>query len=349
MRPFILNSNRKEGEAPEILSFCEYKITALQEDILTIIGKKLQDYITRNEQIPINQMGDPCIEISCNDLGLSRKTVRLIHDCVNLLSKSIIKKIVEDNNQEETYETENFINSVRYIRGTNRIEISINPRMFDFFTNYGKGERDTNFSYKIALSLRSNYTKRIYKLICSLADSFTEYNYPIEQFRKDFIIPKSYTNTHIRDKILRPAESQIRKSNSPVWFQFELECKKPEEGKKPKADTITIAIENLPKEKKDAPYYRYMFLYRFISNIYENHEDPTLPVKIIRVISEIGKKEDAFERCFEENERILEGKQSREKGEEYIREMIETEYGIKFEKTKDGVFSVEHNADLNEM
>ena len=347
MQPFILN--RRKGDTPEILSFCEYKISALQEDILTIIGNKLQDFITRNEQIPLTPTGDARIEISCADLGISCKTVRFMNECINLLYKRIIKKIVDNNNQEETYETYSFLNTIRDIKGTDSIEVCIAPCMIDFFTNYGIGERDTKFSYKIALSLRSNYTKRIYKLICSLADSFIEYNYPIEQFRKDFMIPMSYTNTHIRDRILRPAESQIRKSNSTVWFQFKMECKKPEEGKKPKADTITIAIENLPKEKKDEPNYRYMFLYRFISNIYENHEDPMLPVKIIRIISEIGKKEDAFERCFEENEKILAGKQSREKGEENIREMIETEYGIKFEKTKDGVFSVEHNADLNEM
>ena len=48
-----------------------------------------------------------------------------------------------------------------------------------------------------------------------------------------------------------------------------------------------------------------MFIHPFISNAYENNEGPTLPAKIIKKILDLGKIVDTFDKCFEENESIL--------------------------------------------
>ena len=64
-------------------------------------------------------------------------------------------------------------------------------------------------------------TKRIYKMISAYKDK-TRYEYPIETFRKDFNIGKSYSNSQIGKQILEPAMKRIKESNSDVWFDYEL-------------------------------------------------------------------------------------------------------------------------------
>ena len=131
------------------------------------------------------------------------------------------------------------ITTIHDIKNTNKITININPWAIPFLIYYGVGVGGTRFSKSIALSLRGNYTKRIYKIICS-QHARREYYYPIEQFRTDLGISEVYSNSQIDQKILRPSQQRIKESESEIWFDYKLICKNPIKGRKPKADTIVF-------------------------------------------------------------------------------------------------------------
>lgn len=143
------------------------------------------------------------------------------------------------------------ITNIHNIKGTNQIMVNLNPWAIPFLIYYGVGVGGTRYSKGLALGLRGNYTKRIYKIICSQRDR-REYYYAISQFRKDLEIPEKHSNNDIDRKILRPAQERIKESGSDVWFDYELICKYPIKGRKPKADTIIFTINTLdfppPKE-----------------------------------------------------------------------------------------------------
>ena len=76
------------------------------------------------------------------------------------------------------------ITTVHNIKGTNRVALTLNPWAIPFLLYYGTGVGGTRYGKNIALTLRGNYTKRLYKIICSQRDR-REYYYSIDQFCKD--------------------------------------------------------------------------------------------------------------------------------------------------------------------
>ena len=75
------------------------------------------------------------------------------------------------------------ITTVHNIKGTNRVALTLNPWAIPFLLYYGTGVGGTRYGKNIALTLRGNYTKRLYKIICSQRDR-REYYYSIDQFCK---------------------------------------------------------------------------------------------------------------------------------------------------------------------
>ena len=75
------------------------------------------------------------------------------------------------------------ITNIHNIKGTNQIMVNLNPWAIPFLIYYGVGVGGTRYSKGLALGLRGNYTKRIYKIICSQRDR-REYYYAISQSEK---------------------------------------------------------------------------------------------------------------------------------------------------------------------
>lgn len=59
------------------------------------------------------------------------------------------------------------ITTVHNIKGTNRVALTLNPWAIPFLLYYGTGVGGTRYGKNIALTLRGNYTKRLYKIIAA--------------------------------------------------------------------------------------------------------------------------------------------------------------------------------------
>ena len=194
------------------------------------------------------------------------------------------------------------------------------------FRSVGVG--GTRYSKGLALGLRGNYTKRIYKIICSQRDK-REYYYAISQFRKDLEIPEKHSNNDIDRKILRPAQERIKESGSDVWFDYELICKYPIKGRKPKADTIIFTINTLhPREAGGEQFEQYSFVYRWVSNAMNNPTDDKAQ-KAVDKISDLGRLKEVYERCCYYDDRVCSGVQSRIHAQNALLKMLREEFKIK--------------------
>lgn len=139
------------------------------------------------------------------------------------------------------------ITTVHNIKGTNRVALTLNPWAIPFLLYYGTGVGGTRYGKNIALTLRGNYTKRLYKIICSQRDR-REYYYSIDQFCKDLEIPASYSNAQIDQKVLRPAQTRIKESEADVWFDYKFICKTPKKGQNRKPTRLSCSsMREIPK------------------------------------------------------------------------------------------------------
>ncbi|WP_418819901.1 replication initiation protein [Phocaeicola sp.] len=237
---------------PNNVTFGQYNVSEWQENLLTLIGDKIQKHMTREEELPRDLFNQPYVVIMCDEAGGKNNKNKVLKEAIDMLNKRFSFRWLHPKMKKEIETTGgSVITNIHNIKGTNQIMVNLNPWAIPFLIYYGVGVGGTRYSKGLALRLRGNYTKRIYKIICSQRDR-REYYYAISQFRKDLEIPEKHSNNDIDRKILRPAQERIKESGSDVWFDYELICKYPIKGRKPKADTIIFTINTLdfppPKE-----------------------------------------------------------------------------------------------------
>lgn len=314
---------------PNNVTFGQYHISEWQENLLTLISDKLQKHMTREEELPKDLFNQPYVTVMCDEAGGKNNKSKVLKEAIDLLNKKFSFRWMHPKIKREI-ETigGSVITTIHNVKGTNQIMINLNPWAIPFLIYYGVGVGGTRFNKGLALSLRGNYTKRLYKIICSQRDK-REYYYPISQLRKDLEVPESHTNYDIDRKVLKTSKQRIKESGADVWFDYEMICKYPVKGRKPKADTVVFKIHTLnPREEHGEQYTQYAFVYRWVSNAMGN---PTSnkAVSAVDKINELGRLGEVYERCAYYDDRVCDGKMVRKHAENSLLKMLREEFKIK--------------------
>lgn len=254
---------------PNNMTFGKYKISAMQENILTLISDRLQAFVTRNIDIPKDIFRQPYVEIHCDDAGGMNNKAKVKQEALDLCNKTFAFKW--NHPYHKAVETEGvLITTVHNIKRSNSIIVNFNIWAIPFLIYYGTGVGGTRFNKGVALSFSSVYTKRLYKIICSKRD-LKEFYYNIVSFREDLAIPASYDNAKIEERILKASMESINDSSSDVNFTYKMICRNKAKGKKPKHDTIVLFMQSKEtKASKKARMTMYNEVYRWMCNIYKN-------------------------------------------------------------------------------
>ena len=191
---------------PNNVTFGQYNISEWQENLLTLISDKLQKHMSREEELPRDLFNQPYVTIKCDEAGGKNHKTMVLKEALDLTKKIFSFRWVHPKIHKTIETTGAIITTIHNIKGTNQVMLNINPWAIPFLIYYGVGVGGTRYSKGLALGLRGNYTKRLYKIICSQRDR-KQYYYPILQLRKDLEIPEVYSNAQIDQKILRPANS----------------------------------------------------------------------------------------------------------------------------------------------
>ena len=193
---------------PNNVTFGQYSLSEIQENILTLITEAIQKHVTKNQELPRDLFNQPYIEIVCNDAGGKNNKRLVISEALKMTSQHFSFKWLHPKMNKEIQTTGTIITTIHDIKNSNRITINFNIWALPFLMYYGVGVGGTLFGRSIALKVRGNYTKRLYKFICSQRDK-KEYFYSIEQFKTDMEIEPLTTNSNLIQKILKPAKKRI--------------------------------------------------------------------------------------------------------------------------------------------
>lgn len=313
---------------PNNVTFGQYNISEWQENLLTLISDRIQKHMTKEQILPRDLFNQPYVELLCDEAGGKNNKSKVIKEATEMMKKTFSFRWMHPDIHKEVETSGIIITTIHNIKGTNRITINLNPWAIPFLLYYGVGVGGTRYSKSLALILRGNYTKRLYKIICSQRDR-KEYFYTIKQFRKDLDIPEAYTNAQIEQKILKPAEERIKESGSDVWFSFKLICRTPIKGRKPKADTIILFIQTVhPKEAGGEQAQQYYYVYRWVTAAL-GHPIDDKAVRAIDKIIESGRFKDFYDRVGYYDDKVCSGQMTKEHATNSILKILREDFNVK--------------------
>lgn len=311
---------------PNNITFGQYELSEVQENILTLIIDSIQDHVTNKKELPRDLFNQPYVEIICDEAKGKNSKTQVKEAIKGMFKKQFSFKWVHPDIHKTVETTGTIISTMHDIKGTNRVEVNFNIWAVPFFIYYGVGVGGTLFNKKIALSLRGDYTKRIYKIICRWQDK-THFEYNIEQFKKDLGISRSYDNNSIKTKILETAKDRIKESGSTVWFDFELICKYPKKGRKPKDDTIIFKIKNLtPQDAGGEQYEEYATVLRWMRLCYGDKSSK--PFDVTEKLTELGALETVYKRIVYYQDQINNKEKEEKEAYNSLKVMLLEEYKI---------------------
>lgn len=246
------------------VTFGQFTVSEWQDNILTLMNEQLQRHMTNEQELQTDLFGEPYVTIKADEVGGKNNKTKVLKEAKDLMNKVFSFRWVSPKTHRTIETTGIIITTIHNDVGTNNVTLNFNKWAIPFLLYYGKGVGGTWFAKNVALQLRGDKTKRIYKILCSQRDK-TEYYYPIAKFREDFQIGSSYTNSSIKKHILDPARDRIKESNADVWFDYELITRYPKNnGRKPMADTIVFYIKSTkntdgtPQKVRNAVVYRWL-------------------------------------------------------------------------------------------
>lgn len=311
---------------PKSVTFGQYDISEWQENILTLITESLQKHLTKEKPLNTDLFGEPYIVVKCDEAGGTNNKAKVIVSAKDLISK-VFSFQWKSKNGKNVKSTGTIITTIHDIEGSNNLTINFNKWAIPFLLYYGEGSGGGLFSKTIALTLRGNMTKRIYKMISAYKDK-TYYEYPIETFRKDFNVSKSYSNYLIGKKILEPAMKRIKESNSDVWFDYELKTKyKQNNGRKPKADTIVFKIKTTAATQGTDQFRRNETIRRWVDIAFDHPTDNKTITTTDKIISS-DKCDMFFNKCIYYDDQITAGNMTTQHVKNTLRKILRDEFNI---------------------
>lgn len=247
------------------LTLSKYDYSEVQQNVITLIQEQLKEYMTKDAkeaEVRIDSMGEPYITIDCNEASKRKSKEYVIAEIEKMFTKPISFRWRDESWGKDIKTICPIVTAIHDVQGTSLVKVNYNRWAIPFLIWYGKDIGGTIYDKTIALTLVGKYTKRIYKLICAYR-SKKKYEYPLDKFREDFAVPKSYKNDKIKTNILDKAKEDINKSNSEVKFDYEFIMEK-EGKKKAAAKKILFKIkwnktrENLNEAENKVYYDVYM-------------------------------------------------------------------------------------------
>jgi hypothetical protein len=312
---------------PKSVTFGQYDISEWQENILTLITESLQKHLTKEKPLNTDLFGEPYIVVKCDEAGGTNNKAKVIASAKDLISK-VFSFQWKSKNGKNVKSTGTIITTIHDIEGSNNLTINFNKWAIPFLLYYGEGSGGGLFSKTIALTLRGNMTKRIYKMISAYKDK-TYYEYPIETFRKDFNVSKSYSNYLIGKKILEPAMKRIKESNSDVWFDYELKTKyKQNNGRKPKADTIVFKIKTTAATQGTDQFRRNETIRRWVDIAFDHPTDNKTITTTDKIISS-DKCDMFYNKCIYYDDQITAGKMTTQHVKNTLLKILRDEFNIR--------------------
>lgn len=319
---------------PNNVTFGQYSLSPVQENVLTLIIDALQQQMTKHKELPRDLFNQPYVEILCDEARGENNKANVKKAIREMFRKEFRFKWMHPSIHKTVESEGTIINTMHDIKGTNKVVVNFTVWAIPFLVYYGIGVGGTRFNKAIALNIRGEYPKRIYKIICRWKDK-QSFKYSIEQLRKDLDLPVKCTNANLERAVLKPAVEKIKESGSDVWFEYEMLCEQPVKGRKPKADTILFKIKTSnPTEAGGVQYDIYRYVYGWLCSIWPNTKS-NKALDVTDKISELGVLSDVYKRIAYYDEEVLTKAKTKKHVQNSLKKMLREEYSIETETAEE--------------
>jgi len=287
-------TNTIELVQPNRVTNAKYNFSEREEDILTLMIDSIQGHMSTTRQIQTDLFNQPIITIDCNDVGASHKRdyIKAVH--------SMRKKDFEfewQDQQNRTIETTgSMITTLHNYKGTSRIDIVINPWAIPYLLYWGKGVGGTIFNKAIAISLKGQYTKRMYKMSKRWEDR-GGFGMPLDEFREMLDLGRKYPKiADLKKWVLDPAEQRL-KDGADVYFKYAIT----KVGNSRSLNYITFSVHGNNKKRSPAKKTdMYVFIYNILNMAWPNHKSS----KAQELCDRISERPDKFEELYRRFKRL---------------------------------------------
>lgn len=191
-----------------------------QENIITLMVEAIKGEMTRVTPIQTDLFGEPMIVIDVNDVSKGNK-IRYLQSAKGMMQK-VVSYEWADPNTSRNIETHGvLITAVHDVKETSLIRLTINKWAIPYLLYWGTGVGGTVFNKSIALTLRGNYTKRLYKL-CKRWENKSGFAMSLDEFREMLCLETKYTKpTELKRRVLDPARQRML-DNADLYFDYDL-------------------------------------------------------------------------------------------------------------------------------
>lgn len=306
---------------PNSVTNAKHSYDERQENIMTLMIEAIKGELTKVKPIQTDLFGEPMIRIDTKEVSGNNKAKYLVS------AKGMMQKIVSyewtNPNTLQNIETHGvLITTVHDIKESSIIELTINKWAIPYLLYWGKGVGGTIFNKSIALTLRGNYTKRLYKL-CKRWEDKGGFAMSLNEFREMLCLGTKYPRTtDLKKRVLEPAKEKM-KAAADVYFDYAII----KVGGSRSYNQVNFSVKgnnkNIEQGKKTEMY---VFCYNILSIAYSNIKSTKAQDLCDSISQDVYALESLYTRFKRLKNELDVGEKSIEEVSKLIKHIIKEDY-----------------------
>jgi plasmid replication initiation protein len=288
---------------PNKVTTARYDFSAVQENALTAIISAIQDHMTQVKPIQTDLFGHPTVKLLANELSSGNNKYYVLKQLKGLRQKDIDFTWLNPETGKQEEVTTGLISTIRNITDTDEIDVEISVWAIPYLLYWGKGTGGTIYQKSTALTLKGEYTKRLYKLCCRWKDK-GGFSMDLDEFRQMFKVEQKYPQPiDLKRRILDPAKKRL-KEEADVYFDYSLSKIK---SRSYNVITFKIFDTGTKSQKQEVANQHYRAAYLLLTRIWPNYESDKA-MQVADKLSEQGQLQQVLERMSRLDDDLTQGK-----------------------------------------
>lgn len=205
---------------PNRVTMMRYAVTALEENLFTLVMMKFQDELYEGKMMDRNLWGEPVLNIKLNEIAPDLKPADTFKRLKIIRHREFEYTYISPKNGEEV-----LVNGIMFptiMKSDSHIQLKINADALPWLLWVGGNKPGKTFYNRTAaLSLSGGHSKRLYKMLCSWK-SKGGWRIRIDEFKEKLKV--KYSIKDLKERVLEPAKEELyNNTNSDIWFEYSTE------------------------------------------------------------------------------------------------------------------------------
>lgn len=315
---------------PNRVTSAKYNYTEIEENLLILCVDAIQKHLSKEKVIDIDLFNQPMIRINYKEITANKNKSHVVKQLDQLRAKTIKYEWYNEQNKAKEEVYTGLFTAIRNIKETDFVECTISQWAIPFLCYWGNIEdgKDNGFTKYlkgVALTLKGEYTKRIYKL-CSRWKDKGGFTMSIEKFREWLQLGESYPFlSDLKRWVLDPAKKRI-KEKADLYFEYTFE----KVGGSKSYNIIHFKV--FSKDSQDltgniSEWYK--FVYLFLCRAYPNYKSDKAQKLADRLAQDANDLRTASEKFQRLDDEYTMGTKNDEDIIKLIKYILKTDFDLK--------------------